>query len=49
MNNDIKKKEDAELRAYMKKYMVKQTAVAVGSLIMTAVIGYFGKKRELRK
>lgn len=49
MADEIKKKEDAELREYMKKYMVRQTAAALGGLILTGLIGYLGKRKELRK
>ena len=49
MSEDLKKKQDQELRAYMKRYMVTHTAAAAVGLISTAVIGYIGKKLELYK
>lgn len=45
--NDIRMKEDEELREYEKKSLIARAAVSLGTLILSGVAGYLtGKLRR---
>lgn len=46
--NEIRKKEDAELREYEKKSLVTRAAVSLGALVLSGAVGYLSGKLRRR-
>ncbi len=44
MSEEIRKKEDAELREYQKKSLVVRAAGAVATMVISALAGYYASK-----